>query len=181
MMDEQPVEPPQEFVCALTMDVMTDPVVSRYGQNFERTAILQWLARGNATCPMTRQPLKVSDLVSNHQLRARIRRWQIENQEDITDNETSDDSLDICPLYFGFITIPECDRLIRPEDDITISGDPTSRNAPDRRLINLGLRRPGQSRRERRPDVNDTQSRSNSQQRQRRMGLVATIRRAAAA
>lgn len=73
------VEPPAEFVCSLTMDLMEDPVVSRYGQSYERMAICEWLALGHDTCPMTRQPLRLSGLITNYALRTRIERWKRDN------------------------------------------------------------------------------------------------------
>jgi hypothetical protein len=119
---EDEVEPPHEFICSLTMDLMNDPVVSRYGQSFERSAIIEWLARGNDTCPMTRQPLKLSDLITNHQLRAKIRRWQIENNADVT--VIADSSFGSRNgAYFGFVLMPEEDP------------DPTERSQDDDAII----------------------------------------------
>ena len=115
---EQEIEPPSEFMCSLTMDIMNDPVVSRYGQSFEREAIIQWLARGNTTCPMTRRPLRLSDLITNHQLRAKIRRWQIENGEDVTVIAGSGEFGE--PSCFGFLNLPERD----PDETERESDDP---------------------------------------------------------
>lgn len=66
---------PQEFLCPLTMDVMKDPVVTKYGQSYEREAILEWLV-GSKTDPMTRQPLRLRDIITNHNLKLQIRNWQ---------------------------------------------------------------------------------------------------------
>ena len=115
---EQEIEPPSEFMCSLTMDIMNDPVVSRYGQSFEREAIIQWLARGNTTCPMTHRPLRLSDLITNHQLRAKIRRWQIENGEDVTVIAGSGEFGE--PSCFGFLNLPERD----PDETERESDDP---------------------------------------------------------
>ena len=139
---QQQEEPPAEFVCALTMEIMKDPVISRYGQCFERSAIFQWLAvTGHTTCPMTRRPLKLSDLITHHRLRGDILRWQIEHheQQDVTllcggrndDGGDSDsDSGDHCCFgeenvdsysskWFGILTLPERDA------------DPTERSSDD--------------------------------------------------
>jgi U-box domain len=63
------------------------------GRSFERSAILQWLGRGNLTCPLTRQPMHLSDLVSNHALQIKIQKWKLEQQYvDETDGETEDSS-----------------------------------------------------------------------------------------
>ena len=68
----------------LTLSIMADPCVSKYGHSFERAAILEYLSRGNETCPLSRQPLRMRDIITNHKLRLDIRRWQKENGEDIT-------------------------------------------------------------------------------------------------
>jgi len=68
-------EAPAEFYCPITCELMNDPLMSRTGQNFERHAILEWLQEHNYTCPMTRQPLRVSDLYPNAALQCRIRAW----------------------------------------------------------------------------------------------------------
>jgi U-box domain len=72
MMDEIP----EEFICPLTLCIMRDPVVSKDGKNYDRKAILQWLAKGNENCPLTRQPLHLSSLIPNHNLRQSIQQWK---------------------------------------------------------------------------------------------------------
>lgn len=72
-------EVPKKFICPLTLDLMQDPVVSRYGQSYERSAIVQWLAKGNTACPMTRQPLRLNGLVSHNKLRLEIDQWKSDN------------------------------------------------------------------------------------------------------
>lgn len=68
---------PDEFICPLTLQVFDDPVMTRCGHSFERTAILEWiLDQGQATCPITRVPLFPSMLVPNVALRQRIQQWQ---------------------------------------------------------------------------------------------------------
>ena len=68
---------PGSFICPLTLEVMTDPVIDREGNSYERSAIVGWLqqqARGNSAqvSPLTRQPLEVSDLVPNRVLKSAI-------------------------------------------------------------------------------------------------------------
>ena len=67
---------PEAFICPLTLEVMEDPLMDRRGMNFERRAIVEWLGRGNTTCPLTREPLKYSNLIPNSQLRLRIEQWK---------------------------------------------------------------------------------------------------------
>ena len=89
---------PENFVCPLTLELMTDPLVSKHGHSFERTAVLKWLEKGNTTCPITRQPLTMSMLIPNVSLRLRIRAWKSANEADqifddvvgMTEDETAE-------------------------------------------------------------------------------------------
>lgn len=73
------VEPPSEFVCPITQEIMNEPVMSRNGATYERKAILEWLNAGKVDCPLTRQPLKPSSLVPNANLRVQINSWKREH------------------------------------------------------------------------------------------------------
>jgi hypothetical protein len=75
---------PDEFCCPITNTIMNDPVVSKFGHSYERSAIIEWLGSHSHTCPMTRNKLNLSDLITNHKLRVDIRRWQIAHQEEVT-------------------------------------------------------------------------------------------------
>jgi hypothetical protein len=72
-------EIPEAFVCPLTLEIMKDPLMDRRGINFERKAIVEWLNRGNHTCPLTREPLSYSKLIPNAALRLKIKRWKQEH------------------------------------------------------------------------------------------------------
>lgn len=54
---------------------MIKPLMSRYGYSFERESILEWIGTGIATCPLTRQPLGLRDLVPNKALEEKIAMW----------------------------------------------------------------------------------------------------------
>lgn len=62
----------QNFYCPITQEVMKDPVIGPDGVTYERTAIESWFAAGNATSPLTRQPMTGRQLVSNLALRGAI-------------------------------------------------------------------------------------------------------------
>ena len=69
--------PPEAFFCPLTLDVMKNPVINtKTGMVFEKRAIMKWLRGGHGTCPLTRQPLSVSDLVDDMGLQYEISLWQ---------------------------------------------------------------------------------------------------------
>jgi hypothetical protein len=67
---------PSDFICPITMEIMVHPLATRYGQNFERSAIIMWLGQGSGECPLTRKQLKISDLIHNHYLAAEIQKWR---------------------------------------------------------------------------------------------------------
>ena len=68
-------EPPADFICPITTEIMVEPVVAADGQSYERTAIERWLAT-KSTSPMTGEALVHSFLAPNHTLRRQIREWQ---------------------------------------------------------------------------------------------------------
>jgi U-box domain len=69
---------PSEFICPITLNPMVHPLMNKSGLNFEREAIVKWLA-SNGSCPMTRMPMKPSDFIPNRPLEARIRFWRLSN------------------------------------------------------------------------------------------------------
>lgn len=84
MSEQEQAEVPPEFLCPITNEIMQDPVLSKYGHSYERSAIVEWLASHSNTCPMTRKKMQLSDLITHPTLRLAIRQWQIDNQQDIT-------------------------------------------------------------------------------------------------
>ena len=50
--------------CPISLQLLSDPVVSRVGQTYEREHIEKWL-KHISTCPLTRHPLKSEDLAPN--------------------------------------------------------------------------------------------------------------------
>ena len=72
-------EEPADYVCPITHEIMTDPVVTADGQSYERYAIEQWL-RHSTLSPLTNEPLSHLALTPNMALRRLIREW-IEQRE----------------------------------------------------------------------------------------------------
>ena len=66
---------PQEYICPITSEIMTDPVIGTDGHTYERSAITEWLTTQHTHSPMTRVPMTVGDLKPNFALRASIERW----------------------------------------------------------------------------------------------------------
>lgn len=82
---------PTHFRCPLSLQLMVDPVILASGQTFERSYIQKWLDNGLRICPMTRQNVQHTDLVSNYTVKALISTWCEENNlmhlESISCNE----------------------------------------------------------------------------------------------
>jgi hypothetical protein len=69
-----PVQPPKEYECPITKDLMTDPVVLTDGFSYERKAIVEWM-KSKVVSPMT--GITVSDsIVPNTVLRVLICEWR---------------------------------------------------------------------------------------------------------
>ena len=62
---------PAHHICPITLTEMTDPVIDREGNTYERSAIMHWL-QSNRTSPITRNPMSLADLVPNRALRQEI-------------------------------------------------------------------------------------------------------------
>ena len=69
--------PLEEFICPLTMEMMEVPVLTIWGHNFEKRALLEWMERSNS-CPLTRNPITnfQEDVVVNRPLQAKIQYWK---------------------------------------------------------------------------------------------------------
>jgi hypothetical protein len=79
--DKQEQEPanviPQNMMCPLTKKVMVDPVMTKYGHNYERAAIIKWIGLRGEVCPMTGKPLSFSSgIVTNSKLSRKIVNWE---------------------------------------------------------------------------------------------------------
>ena len=67
-------EVPDDYMCPITAEIMTDPVCTSDGFTYERTAITEWL-RTKDTSPLTGAALESKTLVPNLSLRSIICRF----------------------------------------------------------------------------------------------------------
>ncbi|KAM4697891.1 WD repeat, SAM and U-box domain-containing protein 1 [Rhinophrynus dorsalis] len=67
-------EIPDEFMCPITWEVMTDPVIASDGYSYERKAIENWIST-KRTSPMTNLPLENLLLTPNRTLKMALNRW----------------------------------------------------------------------------------------------------------
>eukprot|EP00877_Chromochloris_zofingiensis_P008484 jgi/Chrzof1/388/Cz01g14020.t1 len=65
---------PQEFLCPIGLDLITDPVVTPCGVTYNRPCIQQWIHRYGQD-PGTNAPLTVGQLYPNLAMRDRIQKW----------------------------------------------------------------------------------------------------------
>ena len=67
-------QPPSQFVCPITMEVMLDPVILASGHTYDRQSITAWL-KTKKTDPMTGMRLRHTEMVPNHALKSAIMEW----------------------------------------------------------------------------------------------------------
>ncbi|EOY15258.1 hypothetical protein QUC31_000447 [Theobroma cacao] len=86
---------PPEFLCPITLELMSDPVVVASGQTFERESIQKWFDSNHRTCPKTRQTLDHLSLAPNYALKNLITEWceknnfKVPKKEDLASSEGS--------------------------------------------------------------------------------------------
>jgi hypothetical protein len=103
---------PQEYICPITLLPMTDPVIGSDGQTYEREAITQWL-QTNHNSPLTRQPMRIESLHTNHSLKSAIERF---NKKSKTNSIPSNTQMD----YYVALSIYQQDLeaqqpLLKPQ------------------------------------------------------------------
>ena len=64
-------EPPKDYCCPITTELMADPVMAADGHSYERSAIMEWLATNN-TSPLTREVLEHKQVIANRTLKKAI-------------------------------------------------------------------------------------------------------------
>jgi hypothetical protein len=68
------MEPPNDFICPITHDVMVNPVICAFGHSYKRDAMELWLAT-NDTSPRNNNRLPNKVLTPNHALQNAIQEW----------------------------------------------------------------------------------------------------------
>lgn len=74
---------PNEFLCPISLEIMTDPIIVASGQTYERESIQKWLQSNRNTCPKTRQTLGHLSLAPNFALRNLILQWCQKNNYEL--------------------------------------------------------------------------------------------------
>jgi hypothetical protein len=63
------------FICPITQDVMKNPVVTKYGHSYEKSAIENWIET-HQNDPMTKEHLTKNDIFPNYQLKIIIEKYR---------------------------------------------------------------------------------------------------------
>jgi hypothetical protein len=77
--------PPAWLCCPITLAIMEDPVRTKYNHVFEREALENWILTcgpGNAYCPVTRQPLRATDVKSAPDITMAILEWIFSQEQE---------------------------------------------------------------------------------------------------
>jgi hypothetical protein len=116
---------PDEWLCPITQQLFRDPVMDCMGHTFERKAILAWLVLGakNGTCPLTRRPMKVSDLIPNIMMQTKIRTWQRETGQDVASVPSSSDDDDVRSDFVAYCNFGGDDVDDPTEEESVSSGN----------------------------------------------------------
>ncbi|KAK4731694.1 hypothetical protein R3W88_024682 [Solanum pinnatisectum] len=70
--DDTPTKVPDYLCCKITLDILRDPVITPSGVTYERALILDHLQKVGKFDPVTRQPLKESQLVPNFAIKEAV-------------------------------------------------------------------------------------------------------------
>lgn len=66
---------PEDFICPITYEIMSDPVMCEDGFSYERSAILEWFAKDKTTSPMTNCLLTSTTVFENNKLKREIENY----------------------------------------------------------------------------------------------------------
>lgn len=76
-------EAPKEYLCPMSMEIMTEPVVTPSGVTYNRPAVEEWIDEHHSD-PASKSPLLNDHLYPNLALRDMIQRWLVEHRYTLT-------------------------------------------------------------------------------------------------
>ncbi|KAE8707034.1 U-box domain-containing protein 4 [Hibiscus syriacus] len=80
-----PVLIPSNFICPLSLELMTEPVIVASRKTYEHAFIKKWIDLGLTMCPKTRQKLTHTNLIPNYTVKALIANWCESNNVKLPD------------------------------------------------------------------------------------------------
>lgn len=72
---QKDIDVPEDFICPITHEIMTDPVMCEDGFTYERSAIIEWFAKDKNTSPMTNSVLTSTEVFENGKKREEIQSY----------------------------------------------------------------------------------------------------------
>ena len=84
---------PKQFICPITLTLMSDPYSDSDGNTYEKDAIFQWINQHN-TSPITRNPMTTSSLTPNRALKDLINTFLGMNTA-LTQSQTQESENDV--------------------------------------------------------------------------------------
>ncbi|KAM7470980.1 hypothetical protein LguiA_009163 [Lonicera macranthoides] len=129
---------PHEFLCPISLEIMTDPVIVATGQTYERESIQKWLDSNHRTCPKTGQTLSHLLLAPNYALRNLILQWCEKNNFELPKKDSNVGSESSCTalieeIYSSVQNLSSCQVDIQREAVVTIRM--LSKENPDNRTL----------------------------------------------
>ena len=118
-----PQEPPEDFLCPISQEVMITPVIAcQEGHCFEKSSLEQWL-KTRKSCPVCRCAIDSSDIKLNRYLRSEIDYWRQSTAE-----------VPEFPKPEPLLEVEDSDRAIR-QVLMNYSIQPSGRMKENRRLL----------------------------------------------
>ena len=74
------MDPPDDFLCPITLELFREPVIAADNNTYERSAILRWFRDGNRSSPITNQNLKNTQIQPNIALLGSINSFLQKNE-----------------------------------------------------------------------------------------------------
>lgn len=62
----------ESLICPITQEIMENPVIAADGHCYEKNALIQWLAKGKETSPLTGVKLENTQYIENYHLKSMI-------------------------------------------------------------------------------------------------------------
>ena len=125
-----------EFLCPITQELPLDPVMAEDGHVYERTAIAEWLAKGNGKSPSTNElmgskllpALQVKNLISSMVKSGALSGDYVESWQQRIDEEQEAELRDICALNDEAMDGAKYPTIVElPEADCWTIGEPEAR------------------------------------------------------
>lgn len=99
--------PPKYMICPITKDIMKDPAMTKYGNSYDRAALLRKLDKDGEKDPVTGKVLKPSEICTNHKLAFEIKQWNLhygEAYDEMTRLEIESKTLKATMISQGYQT-----------------------------------------------------------------------------